>query len=97
MLGLVGLITGAAAAVLLLLLLLAACLCRGRQDPDVERNRPAARTDRVRWAQPCFFPRRGHLGRLGRLGRPHCFHHPGHVARTHHAGLRHHHAPRGRR
>ncbi|XP_027952029.1 histidine-rich carboxyl terminus protein 1 [Eumetopias jubatus] len=90
MLGLVGLITGAA-AVVLLLLLLAACLCRGRQYPSVERNRPAARTDRVRWAQPCFFPRRGHLGR------PHCLHHPGHVARMHHAGLQHHHGPRGRR
>ncbi|XP_047556640.1 histidine-rich carboxyl terminus protein 1 [Lutra lutra] len=86
MLGLVGLIIGAAVAVLLLLLL-ASCLCRGQQDlrVDVERNRPAARRNRVRWAQPCFFPRQGHLGHL------HHFHHPGHVPHTHRAGLHQHH------
>uniref|UniRef100_A0A8C0MRQ4 Histidine rich carboxyl terminus 1 n=1 Tax=Canis lupus familiaris TaxID=9615 RepID=A0A8C0MRQ4_CANLF len=81
---LVGLVIGAAVAVLLLLLL-AACLCRGRQDPDVERNPPAARRNRVRWAQPWLFPRRGQLGHF------HYFHHPGHVSGMRHAGLHHHH------
>ncbi|XP_005626859.1 histidine-rich carboxyl terminus protein 1 [Canis lupus familiaris] len=84
MLGLVGLVIGAAVAVLLLLLL-AACLCRGRQDPDVERNPPAARRNRVRWAQPWLFPRRGQLGHF------HYFHHPGHVSGMRHAGLHHQH------
>ncbi|XP_003943833.1 histidine-rich carboxyl terminus protein 1 [Saimiri boliviensis] len=78
---LTGWITGAAVAVLLLLLLLATCLFHGRQDCDVERNRPAARGNRVRWAQPWLFRRRGHLGH-------HHHHHPGHVS---HVGFHHHH------
>ncbi|KAB0391862.1 hypothetical protein E2I00_011388 [Balaenoptera physalus] len=44
---LVGLIIGAAVAILLLLLLAACLYCR-QEEPDVERNHPAARRNRVR-------------------------------------------------
>ncbi|XP_008061308.1 histidine-rich carboxyl terminus protein 1 [Carlito syrichta] len=74
----VGWIAGAAVAVLLLLLVVAACLFHGRQDHDVERNRPAVGGNRVRWAQPWLFRRRGH-------------HHPGHVSHMPNTGLHHHH------
>ncbi|XP_053422731.1 histidine-rich carboxyl terminus protein 1 [Nycticebus coucang] len=82
---LVGWVTGTAVAVLLLLLLLAACLFHGRQDPDVERNRPAERGNRVRWAQPWLFRRQGHLGNF------HHHHHHGHVTHVRNTGLHHHH------
>ncbi|XP_049482205.1 histidine-rich carboxyl terminus protein 1 [Panthera uncia] len=80
---LAGLITGIAMALLLLVLLLATCLYHGQRDHDVERNRPAARRNRVRWAQPWLLPGRGHPGHT------HCFRHPGHMSHTHHVGLHH--------
>ncbi|XP_032491789.1 LOW QUALITY PROTEIN: histidine-rich carboxyl terminus protein 1 [Phocoena sinus] len=82
---LVGLIIGAAVALLLLLLLLAACLYADRRSTDVERNHPAARRNRVRWAQPPISSGRGHLGRL------HHFRYSGRVPHMPHATLHHHH------
>ncbi|XP_065735987.1 histidine-rich carboxyl terminus protein 1 [Phocoena phocoena] len=82
---LVGLIIGAAVALLLLLLLLAACLYCRQEEPDVERNHPAARRNRVRWAQPPISSGRGHLGRL------HHFRYSGRVPHMPHATLHHHH------
>ncbi|XP_006073653.1 histidine-rich carboxyl terminus protein 1 [Bubalus kerabau] len=81
---LVGLIIGTAVAFLLLLLLLAACLYSRQEEPDMERNRPTARRNRIRWAQPWISSGRGHLGHL------HHFHHAGHVSHMPHANLHHH-------
>ncbi|XP_069328238.1 histidine-rich carboxyl terminus protein 1 [Eulemur rufifrons] len=82
-----GWILGAVVAVLLLLLLLATCLFHGRQDHDVERNRPVAGGNRVRWAQPWLFRRQRHPGNF------HLHHHHprGHVSHVRNAGLHHHH------
>ncbi|XP_004372433.1 histidine-rich carboxyl terminus protein 1 [Trichechus manatus latirostris] len=88
---LVGLIAGTAVAILLLLRLLATCLYNGQQDHDVERNRPAARGNRVLWAGPWLFRGRGRGRGRGHMGRLHHLHHPGHVFHMPHAGLHHHH------
>ncbi|XP_006887012.1 PREDICTED: histidine-rich carboxyl terminus protein 1-like [Elephantulus edwardii] len=88
---LLGLITGAAVTILLLLLLLATCLYHGQQDHDVERNRQAARRNRVLWAGPWLL-RGGGRGRgRSHMGHLHHPHHPGHASHMLHAGLHHHH------
>ncbi|XP_067600068.1 histidine-rich carboxyl terminus protein 1 [Pseudorca crassidens] len=89
---LVGLIIGAAVALLLLLLLLAACFYCRQEETDVERNHPAARRNRVRWAQPPISSGRGHLGRLHHIRYSGRVPHMPHATLHHHHHLAHHHA-----